>query len=56
MWTRGLRLREMNFCPELLFEAMAFLLGSGSLPRAYVNCVEAQYLLATEDEYSHVSS
>src|SRR5271169_3342853 len=22
MWTRGLRFREMNFCPELLLEAM----------------------------------
>src|SRR5579871_5215800 len=22
MWTRGLRLRDMNFCPELLFEAI----------------------------------
>jgi hypothetical protein len=26
MCTRGLRFREMNFCPELLFEAMMLLL------------------------------
>jgi len=25
IWTRGLRFREMNFCPELLFEAMTLL-------------------------------